>query len=198
MVAAPPGLARPGSDAVPASILQDIICDPAGSRAPRERLESKGGTRGHGGSGYRGRANGAVLAEPMESSARPSACGPRGYVAEESPPPDGECRYVGWAGPREPPSRGSRPPPLRPAEISFVLRTGRQGGLGAVAAVLGPGRDVRCGGLGAPVTPRNTSRGKAALQEPLRDVSESLVAVPLEKPGNEVKVMLRTVFLRCV
>nr|XP_026654253.1 TP53-binding protein 1 isoform X3 [Zonotrichia albicollis] len=52
-----------------------------------------------------------------------------------------------------------------------------RGGLAAVAAVLGPGQDERCGGLGAPgrcqVTPRNEPRG-GGLQEPLRDVSESL------------------------
>lgn len=95
---------RPGSDAAPASVLQDIICGPAGSRAPRERLAGKGGARGHGGSGCCGRADGAVLVEPMESAARPSASGPRGCAAEESPPPDGESRYVGWAGP----GRGSR------------------------------------------------------------------------------------------
>lgn len=208
MVAAPPGLARPGSDAAPASVLQDVVCGPTDSRAPagggapRERLAGKGGARGHGRSGYRGRADGAVLAGPMESPARPSGSGPRGCVAEEAPPPDGESRYVGWTGPREPPSGGARPPPLRPAEISLVLRTGREGGLGAVAAALGPGRDVRCGGLGAPgrcqVTPRNTSRGKAACRSPCATLASLSVAVPLERPGNEVKVMLRTVLLRRV
>ncbi|NXX30315.1 TP53B protein, partial [Nicator chloris] len=76
----------------------DIVCGPAGSRAPRERLAGKGGARGHGGSGYRGRADGAVFAEPMESPARPSASGPRACVAEESPPPDGEISALGKAG----------------------------------------------------------------------------------------------------
>lgn len=38
--------ARPGSDAAPASVLQDIVCGPAGSRAPRERFAGKGGARG--------------------------------------------------------------------------------------------------------------------------------------------------------
>ncbi|XP_032926425.1 TP53-binding protein 1 isoform X2 [Catharus ustulatus] len=78
----------------------DIICGPAGSRAPRERLAGKGGARGHGGSGCCGRADGAVLAEPMESAARPSASGPRGCAAEESPPPDGESSALGKAGER--------------------------------------------------------------------------------------------------
>uniref|UniRef100_U3KA52 TP53-binding protein 1 n=1 Tax=Ficedula albicollis TaxID=59894 RepID=U3KA52_FICAL len=55
----------------------DIICGPAGSRAPRERL-----------------------AEPMESAARPSASGPQGCAAEESPPPDGESSALGKAGQR--------------------------------------------------------------------------------------------------
>ncbi|NWT17778.1 TP53B protein, partial [Vireo altiloquus] len=98
----------------------NVVCGPAGSRAPREPLAGKGGARGHGGSGYRGRADGAVLAGPMESPACPSASGPRGCVAEEAPPPDAESRYVGGTGPREPPSGGSRPPPLRPAEISHT------------------------------------------------------------------------------
>ncbi|XP_063268274.1 TP53-binding protein 1 isoform X2 [Prinia subflava] len=78
----------------------DIVCGPAGSRAPLERLAGKGGARGHGGSGYRDRAHSAVLAEPMESPARPSASGPRGCVAEESPPPDGESSALGKAGER--------------------------------------------------------------------------------------------------
>lgn len=95
---------------------------------------------------------------------------------------------MGWAGPQEPPSRGSRPPPLRPAEIFLVLRTGREGRLGAVAAALALGQDVRCGGLGAPgrcqVTPRNRSRGNAALQEPLLDVSESFCCSALGKAGE--------------
>ncbi|NXG97487.1 TP53B protein, partial [Loxia leucoptera] len=56
--------------------------------------------RGHGGSGYRGRADGAVLAEPMESPARPSASGPRGCAAEESPAPDRESSALGKAGER--------------------------------------------------------------------------------------------------
>ncbi|XP_014743315.1 PREDICTED: tumor suppressor p53-binding protein 1 [Sturnus vulgaris] len=52
----------------------DIICGPAGSRAPRE-----------------------PLAEPMESAARPSASGARGCAAEESPPPDGDSSALGKA-----------------------------------------------------------------------------------------------------
>ncbi|XP_066052167.1 TP53-binding protein 1 isoform X3 [Chamaea fasciata] len=55
----------------------DIVCGPADSRAPRERL-----------------------AEPMQSPARPSASGPRGCVAEESPAPDGESSALGKAGER--------------------------------------------------------------------------------------------------
>ncbi|XP_039932985.1 TP53-binding protein 1 isoform X1 [Hirundo rustica] len=78
----------------------DIVCGPAGSRAPRGRLAGRGGARGHGGFGYRGRANDAVLAEPMESPACSSASGPRGSVAEESPPPDGERSALGKAGER--------------------------------------------------------------------------------------------------
>ncbi|NXU02339.1 TP53B protein, partial [Buphagus erythrorhynchus] len=78
----------------------DIICGPAGGRAPRERLAGKGGARCPGGSGYRGRADAAVLAESMESAARPSASGPRGCAAEESPPPDGESSAFGQAGER--------------------------------------------------------------------------------------------------
>uniref|UniRef100_A0A8C5IDP5 TP53-binding protein 1 n=1 Tax=Junco hyemalis TaxID=40217 RepID=A0A8C5IDP5_JUNHY len=52
-----------------------------------------------------------------------------------------------------------------------------RGGLAAVAAVLGPGPDERCGGLGAPGRCQGTSRNEppgGGLQEPLRDVSESL------------------------
>ncbi|KAM4661164.1 TP53-binding protein 1 isoform 2-T2 [Amazona ochrocephala] len=37
-------------------------------------------------------------AEPMESAARPDAAGRRGRVAEEVPPPGGECSAVGKAG----------------------------------------------------------------------------------------------------
>uniref|UniRef100_A0A8C3XC83 TP53-binding protein 1 n=1 Tax=Cyanoderma ruficeps TaxID=181631 RepID=A0A8C3XC83_9PASS len=55
----------------------DIVCGPANSRAPRERL-----------------------AEPMESPARPSASGPRDCAAEESPSPDGESSALGRAGER--------------------------------------------------------------------------------------------------
>ncbi|XP_030810874.1 TP53-binding protein 1 isoform X3 [Camarhynchus parvulus] len=70
---------------------------------------------------------------------------------------------------------------------SLSWRTGREGGLAAVAAVLGPGQDVRCGGLGAPgrcqVTPRNEPRG-GGLQEPLRDVSECLYCSALGKAGE--------------
>ncbi|NXO17344.1 TP53B protein, partial [Oriolus oriolus] len=64
------------------------------------RAGSKGGARGHGGFGYRGGADGAVLAGPMESPARPSASGPRGCVAEEAPSPDGESSALGKAGER--------------------------------------------------------------------------------------------------
>ncbi|NXH31062.1 TP53B protein, partial [Myiagra hebetior] len=51
-------------------------------------------------SGSRGGADGAVLAGPMESPARPSASGPRGCDAEEAPPPDGESSALGKAGER--------------------------------------------------------------------------------------------------
>ncbi|XP_041274739.1 TP53-binding protein 1 isoform X2 [Onychostruthus taczanowskii] len=78
----------------------DIVRGPAGSRAPRERLAGKGGARGDGKSAYRGRADGAVLAEPMESPARPSASGPRDCAAEESPAPDRESSALGKAGER--------------------------------------------------------------------------------------------------
>ncbi|NWI40985.1 TP53B protein, partial [Picathartes gymnocephalus] len=83
-----------------------IVCGPARSRAPagggasRERLAGKGGAWGHGASGYRGRADGAALADPMENLARPSASGPRDCVAEEAPPPDGESSAFGKAGER--------------------------------------------------------------------------------------------------
>ncbi|NWH90376.1 TP53B protein, partial [Aegithalos caudatus] len=56
--------------------------------------------RGHGGSGYRCRGNGAVVAEPMESPACPSASGPRGCIAGESAPPDEESSALGKAGER--------------------------------------------------------------------------------------------------
>ncbi|KAL9837575.1 LOW QUALITY PROTEIN: TP53-binding protein 1 [Geothlypis trichas] len=52
----------------------DIVRGPAGSRAPRERL-----------------------AEPMEGPARPSASGPRGCAADESPAPDRESSALGKA-----------------------------------------------------------------------------------------------------
>ncbi|XP_038003447.1 TP53-binding protein 1 isoform X2 [Motacilla alba alba] len=55
----------------------DIVRGPAGSRAPRERL-----------------------AEPMESPARPSAPGPRGCAAGESPAPDRDSSALGKAGER--------------------------------------------------------------------------------------------------
>ncbi|XP_058702799.1 TP53-binding protein 1 isoform X5 [Poecile atricapillus] len=67
---------RPPARRSPSPVL-DIVCGPAGSRAPRERL-----------------------AEPMESPARPSPSGPRGCVVEESPPPDGESSALGKAGER--------------------------------------------------------------------------------------------------
>ncbi|XP_039578907.1 TP53-binding protein 1 isoform X3 [Passer montanus] len=69
--------AQPICDAAPASVLQDIVRGPAGSRAPRERL-----------------------AEPMESPACPSASGPRDCAAEESPAPDRESSALGKAGER--------------------------------------------------------------------------------------------------
>ncbi|XP_030084338.2 TP53-binding protein 1 isoform X3 [Serinus canaria] len=55
----------------------DIVRGPAGSRAPRGRL-----------------------AEPMENPAHPSASGPRGCAAEESPAPDRESSALGKAGER--------------------------------------------------------------------------------------------------
>lgn len=61
--------------------------------------------------------------------------------------------------------------------------------MGAVAAVLGPGQDVRCGALGAPgwcqVTPLCGAR--AAGRRPagtLRDISESLCCSALGKAGE--------------
>lgn len=68
----------------PSPVLE-IVRSPAGSRAPaggeadRERPAGESGARGR-----------AVLAEPMESPARPDAAGPRSRVAEEVPPPGGE------------------------------------------------------------------------------------------------------------
>lgn len=177
-----PSPARPGPDAAPASVLQDIVCGPADSRAPRERLAGEGGARGHGGPGGRGRANGALPAGPMESPARPSAAGPRGRLAEEPPPPEGENRYVHWAGPREPPSRGSRPPPFRPAGTPVVLRTGRKGGSG-----LHPGQAAPCGGLGAwsvPGDPSEHGPREGGLAGAPRDGSPSLCCSALGKAGE--------------
>ncbi|XP_038041031.2 TP53-binding protein 1 isoform X4 [Anas platyrhynchos] len=68
----------------PSPVLE-IVRGPAGSRAPagggadRERPAGESGAPGR-----------AVLAEPMESPARPDAAGPRSRVAEEAPPPGGE------------------------------------------------------------------------------------------------------------
>ncbi|NXD28304.1 TP53B protein, partial [Spelaeornis formosus] len=78
----------------------DIVCSPAGGQSPRERLAGKGGLRGHGGPGSRDRADGAVLAEPMESPTRPSASEERVCAAEESPVPYGESSALGKAGER--------------------------------------------------------------------------------------------------
>lgn len=83
------GSARPGPDATRAPVLQEIVRGPAGGRAPagggadRERPAGESGARGR-----------AVLAEPMESPARPDAAGPRSRVAEEAPPPGGESRWA--------------------------------------------------------------------------------------------------------
>ncbi|XP_076204358.1 TP53-binding protein 1 isoform X2 [Aptenodytes patagonicus] len=66
----------------PSPVLE-IVCGPAGSRAPA------------GGGAARERA-----AEPMESPARPDAAGPRGRVAEEVSPPGGESSALGKAGER--------------------------------------------------------------------------------------------------
>lgn len=91
-------------------------------------------------------------------------------------------RPTGRAGTWGAPDGGSRR--LSGLLQSVSWRTGREGGLAAVAAVLGPGQDVRCGGLGAPgrgrVTPRSEPRG-GGLREPLRDVSESLCCSALGK-----------------
>ncbi|XP_035191692.1 TP53-binding protein 1 isoform X3 [Oxyura jamaicensis] len=81
----------------PSPVLE-IVCGPAGSRtsagggADRERPAGE--------SGARGRPGGAVLAEPMESPARPDAAGPRGRVAEEVPPPGGESSALVMTGER--------------------------------------------------------------------------------------------------
>ncbi|NXF04809.1 TP53B protein, partial [Smithornis capensis] len=76
----------------------EIVGGPTGSRAPagggaaRERPADKGGARGRGGPRGCGRADSAVLAEPMESAARPPGC-----AAEEAPPPGGESSALGKA-----------------------------------------------------------------------------------------------------
>ncbi|KAM6387804.1 LOW QUALITY PROTEIN: TP53-binding protein 1 [Pluvialis apricaria] len=71
---------------------------PAGGGAARQRSAGEARARGGGGRGCRGRANGAVFAEPMESAARPEAAGPRGSIAEEEPPPGAESSALGRAG----------------------------------------------------------------------------------------------------
>ncbi|NXI47819.1 TP53B protein, partial [Galbula dea] len=89
----------------------EIVRGAAGSRAAAgggaapERPAGKNGEglpRGAGSRSARGggcsRADGAVLAEPMESPARPDAAGPQGLVAEEVPPPNGESSALGSAG----------------------------------------------------------------------------------------------------
>ncbi|KAM6125412.1 TP53-binding protein 1 [Phoenicopterus ruber ruber] len=64
----------------PSPVLE-IVCGPAGSRAPA------------GGGAARERP-----ADAMESPARPAAAGPQGRVAEEVPPPGGESSALGKAG----------------------------------------------------------------------------------------------------
>ncbi|KAM9275348.1 TP53-binding protein 1 [Morus bassanus] len=78
-----PGPARPGPDAARASVLQEIVSGPAGSRAPA------------GGGAARERP-----AEPMESPDGADAAGPQGRAAEEAPPPCGESSALGKAGER--------------------------------------------------------------------------------------------------
>ncbi|NXU10350.1 TP53B protein, partial [Pardalotus punctatus] len=74
----------------------DIVCGPAaGGGRPREPLAGKGGARRRGESGYRGRADDAVLAEPMESPVRTGAAGAQGCAAEEAPPPGGASSALG-------------------------------------------------------------------------------------------------------
>uniref|UniRef100_A0A672U345 TP53-binding protein 1 n=1 Tax=Strigops habroptila TaxID=2489341 RepID=A0A672U345_STRHB len=87
----------------PSPVLE-IVRGPASSRAPasggaaRERPAGESWARGRGAPRGCSRANGAVLAEPMESPARQDAARPRGRVAEEVPPPSGERSALGEAG----------------------------------------------------------------------------------------------------
>ncbi|KAM6308546.1 TP53-binding protein 1 [Aegotheles albertisi] len=82
----------------PSPVLE-IVCGPAGSRVPagggeaREGPAGKSRARGRGVPRGRSRADGAVLAEPMESPARPEC-----RVAEGMPPPGGESSALGKAG----------------------------------------------------------------------------------------------------
>ncbi|KAM6303608.1 TP53-binding protein 1 [Podargus strigoides] len=86
-----PALTRPR-----AFVLQELVCGAAGGRAgggaARERRAGTGWARGRGAPGGRSRADGAVLAEPMESPGRPGA--------EEVLPPGGESRAAGQPGER--------------------------------------------------------------------------------------------------
>lgn len=109
------GPAWRGSNVICAPALQEIVRSRAGSRAPegegaeRQRPAGKSCSRGCGAPWGCSRTNGALLAEPMESAARPGAAGTRGRVAEEVPPPGGERRCGGREfGGRHP---GARPPP---------------------------------------------------------------------------------------
>lgn len=94
-----PGPALPGADA---SVLQEVVCGPAGRRASagggtaRERLAGKSwaGVAACPAWGRRC-ANDAVFAEPMDSPARPDVAGPQDVVAEEVQPPGGENRCGG-------------------------------------------------------------------------------------------------------
>ncbi|NXH14089.1 TP53B protein, partial [Bucco capensis] len=94
----------------PSPVLE-IVCGAAGSRTPAgggaapKRPAGKGGAESPG--ARRGRvvpgenrirADGAVLAEPMESAARPDAAGPQGLDVEEVPPPGGERSALGKTG----------------------------------------------------------------------------------------------------
>ncbi|XP_065545134.1 TP53-binding protein 1 isoform X6 [Lathamus discolor] len=81
----------------PSPVLE-IVRSRAGSRAPAGGGAARGRPAGKSCARGCSRADGALLAEPMESAARPGAAGPRGRVAEEVPPPGGERSAVGKAG----------------------------------------------------------------------------------------------------
>lgn len=151
-----------------------------------------------------------MLAEPMESPARPDAAGARGRAAEEAPPPGGESRCVSW----EPPPRGEapvlghrfpglfrpvkslwrgevglksrarwrlRPRPWRPPSVA---RPARFGGLGSAWSAAAAANQ--------PLGTRSAVRRQPAGYPEAMCISLS-VAAPLERPEKEAKVMWRTV-----